>query len=1274
MKKQINPTIKAHLIRSAFYLLLLLAVCAIPFALAQRNTNKRSAAQPKATTTVNLANAAAQSGAPASLAGAQRPQRKPGTVDSNLPYDVRALSAQAPKFPYSSIRTRDSQKAAVAKLGKRISQVPQSTSPTGMGTLRILPMPKAPQVVLYDQYNNASAVATLSATFTDFPTFSSDLADDFVVPGGQTWNVQSIDADGVFFNGPGPANSFNVFVYADNAGLPGTQVYSTLNQSYSVVGTTYTVNLSPAAVLSPGTYWIEIQANMTFVPNGEWGWTDRTVQSNNGAAWQNPGGGFGICPTWTRKTTCIPNAGGPDQVYRINGTIGGGGTPTPTPTCSPGDVIINGGFETGSFPPWLIDATNPSPVVTSAQVHSGTFSGFVGGNPPQYCGNGTEPGGDSSFYQQFTVPAGGGTLSFWHWDCTTDSITFDWQDAYITDSSGTILQTIFHQCLNGNTWINTTVNMAPYAGTTVRIKFLAHQDAFGDLTGMYVDDVSLPGGVCGPSPTPTPTPTCTPGAGGLLVGSGMTTGYLPNGWGPLLASNTVNYTFANSQPAPNEFAVFQTHSPWGSNIVTDAITANGHTFATFTPAQLAGFPFSDYRVVVLNWDDTFLSDFIAPYTAAIPALEAYINAGGVVWVQAAVQGSPGDVYPMPFGGQGNAADFASSDPVVDPASPMMTGMPNPIPGNFASHVSYSGLPGGAHVVVISGNTGQPTLYDLRPGGGCGPSPTPTATPTATASCTPIVINGSIDNSDPTQVDRLFRSGVPQTCPASTTCAIFGDPTPRHYDSYTFTNTTGSTQCVTIDTNTACTGTNFIFTAAYLGSFDPNNICTNWIGDSGFSPNPEQAFQVDVPAGGTLVVVVNEVTPNAGCPAYTVTITGLCGGGTPTPTPTASPTCTPGGTPGPWITATPYPMTIVRYGFAQTATHFYVFGGVSDGTRQSAVNRRDLATGMWQARAPMPFTSEAPTCALMESTGIVYCAEGDTGSGFASYNIATDTWTPLASVPGGDHYGSASGAFNGKVFVAGGTTSFSNAVQVYDVGTNTWSAGTAAPNGYLLAGYQQIGQYLYVVGGWTGGAPNGLTTTTRLNMSSAPGVWENGPAFPMGRSDFGLAYDAGTNKLYALGGDLCCDGLFFNSTNEVDELDLSGWPAGTWVTSPPNLPQPNRQANQAGFYGAGDIWSVGGINGATFQFLADVYHRSNGGGCAASPTPTATFTPTATATATFTPTPTATATSTPTATTPPPTPTATATPTGTPIPSATPTVTPRSTPTPRPPPPRRPPVR
>src|SRR5262249_7737836 len=161
--------------------------------------------------------------------------------------------------------------------------------------------------------------------------------------------------------------------------------------------------------------------------------------------------------------------------------------------------------------------------------------------------------------------------------------------------------------------------------------------------------------------------------------------------------------------------------------------------------------------------------------------------------------------------------------------------------------------------------------------------------------------GSISRGDPMQTDRLNRSGIPQTCPASTTCSIFGDAALRRYDAYTFTNTTGSTQCVTIDTTTTCTGNNNIFIAAYLGSFDPNNICNNWIGDSGNVPNPDQPFQVDVDNGKTFVVVVSEVN-HAGCSGYTVTITGLCGGGTPTPTATATATAT--ATSTPTATATP----------------------------------------------------------------------------------------------------------------------------------------------------------------------------------------------------------------------------------------------------------------------------------------------------------------------------------------------------------------------------------
>ena len=152
-------------------------------------------------------------------------------------------------------------------------------------------------------------------------------------------------------------------------------------------------------------------------------------------------------------------------------------------------------------------------MVTNTNSHSGTFSAFAGDVSQGFCGGGIEVVGDSSFYQQFTVPATGGTLSFWHWDCTADTIANDWQDAYITDSSGTILQTIFHQCNNTQIWLNTTVDMTPYAGQTVRIKFLVHEHGDGSLTGMYVDDVSLcltPRATPSPRPRPTPLPRPSP--------------------------------------------------------------------------------------------------------------------------------------------------------------------------------------------------------------------------------------------------------------------------------------------------------------------------------------------------------------------------------------------------------------------------------------------------------------------------------------------------------------------------------------------------------------------------------------------------------------------------------------------------------------------------------------------------------------------------------------------------------------------------------------------
>jgi hypothetical protein len=166
--------------------------------------------------------------------------------------------------------------------------------------------------------------------------------------------------------------------------------------------------------------------------------------------------------------------------------------------------ITNGGFETGDLTGWTISATNPMPSASNGQANSGSFSGLLG-TPG---GFGTEPLGDSSIYQGFTVPGGTSSLNFSYWTSTTDSIIFDWQDAYLQDAGGTTLATIFHECTNHG-WTPVNFDLTPYAGQSVRIAYLVHQDGFGDLTAMYVDDVSV---------VPAPGSVALLGLGGLLAG------------------------------------------------------------------------------------------------------------------------------------------------------------------------------------------------------------------------------------------------------------------------------------------------------------------------------------------------------------------------------------------------------------------------------------------------------------------------------------------------------------------------------------------------------------------------------------------------------------------------------------------------------------------------------------------------------------------------------------------------------------------------------------
>ena len=182
----------------------------------------------------------------------------------------------------------------------------------------------------------------------------------------------------------------------------------------------------------------------------------------------------------------------------------------------------------------------------------------------------------------------------------------------------------------------------------------------------------------------------------------------------------------------------------------------------------------------------------------------------------------------------------------------------------------------------------------------------------------------------------------------------------------------------------------------------------------------------------------------------------------TPTPTPTPLCSP------WATASPYPTTIVRYGFVQADTDFYVFGGVDNGAKPTnAVNRYNIATGTWTSLSPMPFSGEAPTCALDSSTNIAYCADGLATEQLCILQHRNRHLDPAEPrTPNGRMTTALHRVLSmARCFSRVAPAARSASVWVYDVATDTWSAGTSAPTEFLLAGYQQVGQFLYVVGGF-----------------------------------------------------------------------------------------------------------------------------------------------------------------------------------------------------------------
>jgi len=134
---------------------------------------------------------------------------------------------------------------------------PARAHPTGA------PAPNAPDFVLWNQTDGGSGARVVSQDFEPAQdAFDCEGVDDFVVPSGTAWGLQTVVVQGTYTGGSGPPSSVDLVVYSDSAGLPDVPVCSYPTQSPDISVADFTFHLPFPCMLQPGHYWMSVQANL----------------------------------------------------------------------------------------------------------------------------------------------------------------------------------------------------------------------------------------------------------------------------------------------------------------------------------------------------------------------------------------------------------------------------------------------------------------------------------------------------------------------------------------------------------------------------------------------------------------------------------------------------------------------------------------------------------------------------------------------------------------------------------------------------------------------------------------------------------------------------------------------------------------------------------------------------------------------------------------------------------------------------------------------------
>jgi hypothetical protein len=331
---------------------------------------------------------------------------------------------------------------------------------------------------LYYTANANSPTWTLIGTITPPAAGAQTLSANYTLPSG---SLQAVRAQFRYLGSAssctsGAYNDHDDLIFAVGAGTPGFSVSASPTSVSVQQGTNAT---STVTVTSQNGFNSATTLSASGLPSGVTGAfsTNPVTPPANGSATSTLT--FTASSSATVGTSTVTVTG-------TSGTVTHTATITLTVTAPSTQLIQNGGFETGTLASWTPGGV-VSPTISTVEKHAGSFSALAGAS------SGSEPNGDDFLYQTITIPstATKATLTFWYWPSTTDTITYDWQEAQVQNTSGTMLAQIMKVCSNTQAWTQVTYDLTSYKGQAIRIYFNDHQDGFGDLTYMYLDDISV---------------------------------------------------------------------------------------------------------------------------------------------------------------------------------------------------------------------------------------------------------------------------------------------------------------------------------------------------------------------------------------------------------------------------------------------------------------------------------------------------------------------------------------------------------------------------------------------------------------------------------------------------------------------------------------------------------------------------------------------------------------------------------------------------------------